>query len=80
MIHSNIWTTKTKLIGGCRYYMNFIDDHTRMVWVYFTKHKGEMFQHFLSFKIMVEKEKGMNIKCLRSNGRGKYFSNESMNI
>jgi len=29
---------------------------------------------------MVEKEKGMNIKCLRSNGRGKYFSNESMNI
>ncbi len=25
---------------------------------------------------MVEKEKGMNIKCLRSNGRGKYFSNE----
>jgi hypothetical protein len=25
---------------------------------------------------MVEKEKGINIKCLRSNGRGKYFSNE----
>jgi hypothetical protein len=76
MIHSNVWTTKTKSIGGCRYYVNFIDDHTRKVWVYFTKHKGEMFQHFLSFKIMVEKEKGMNIKCLRSNGRGKYFSNE----
>jgi hypothetical protein len=25
---------------------------------------------------MVEKEKGVNIKCLRSNGGGKYFSNE----
>jgi len=25
---------------------------------------------------MVEKEKGVSIKCLRSNGRGKYFSNE----
>jgi hypothetical protein len=24
---------------------------------------------------MVEKEKGMDIKCLRSNGRGKHFSN-----
>jgi hypothetical protein len=24
---------------------------------------------------MVEKEKGMNIKCLRSNGRGEDFSN-----
>jgi hypothetical protein len=48
----------------------------RKVWVYFMKHKGEMFQHFLNFKTMVEKEKGVNIKCLRSNGRGKYFSNE----
>jgi hypothetical protein len=25
---------------------------------------------------MVEKEKGVSIKCLRSNGRRKYFSNE----
>jgi transposase InsO family protein len=76
MIHSNVWTMKTKSIGGCRYYVSFIDDHTKKVWVYFMKQKGEVFQHFLNFKAMVEKEKGMNIKCLRSNGRGKYFSNE----
>jgi transposase InsO family protein len=40
------------------------------------KHKGETFQHFLNFKTMVQKEKGVNIKCLRSNGGGEYFSNE----
>jgi len=40
------------------------------------KHKGEVFQHFLNFKAMVEKEKGVSIKCLRSDGRGEYFSNE----
>jgi hypothetical protein len=40
------------------------------------KHKGEMFQHFLNFKAMVKKEKGASIKCLRSDGGGKYFSNE----
>jgi hypothetical protein len=73
MIHSHVWTMKIKSIGGCMYYVNFIDDHTRKVWVYFMKHKGEMFQHF---KAMVEKEKGVSIKCLRSNGRGKCFSNE----
>ncbi len=56
--------------------MSFIDDHTRKVWVYFMKHKGEVFQHFLNFKAMVEKEKGMSIKCLRSDGGGEYFSNE----
>jgi hypothetical protein len=26
------------------------------------KHKGEVFQHFFNFKIMMEKEKGVNIK------------------
>jgi hypothetical protein len=40
------------------------------------KHKSEVFQHFLNFKAMVEKEKGVNIKCLRSDGGGKYFKNE----
>jgi hypothetical protein len=27
MIHLDVWTTKTKSIGGCKYYVNFIDDH-----------------------------------------------------
>jgi len=76
MIHLDVWTTKTKSIRRCKYYMSFIDDHTRKVWVYFMKHKGEVFQHFLNFKAMVKKEKGVNIKCLRFDGRGEYFSNE----
>jgi len=67
---------KTKFIGRCKYYVSFIDDHTRKVWVYFMKHKSELFQHFLNFKAMVKKEKGVSIKCLRSNGGGEYFSNE----
>jgi len=56
--------------------MNFIDDHTKKVWVYFMKHEGEVFQHFLNFKAIMEKERGVSIKCLRSNGRGEYFLNE----
>jgi hypothetical protein len=43
MIHSDVWTTKMESIGGCKYYVSFIDDHTRKVWVYFMKHKGEVF-------------------------------------
>jgi len=76
MIHLDVCTTKIESIGGCKYYVSFIDDHTKKVWVYFIKHKGEMFQHFLNFKVMVEKEKGASIKCLRSDGRGEYFLNE----
>jgi transposase InsO family protein len=76
MTHLDVWTTKTESIGGCKYYMSFINDHTKKVWVYFMKHKGEVFQHFLNFKAMVEKEKGVNIKCLRFDRGGEYFSNE----
>ncbi len=76
MMNSDVWTTKMESTRGCKYYVNFIDDFTQKVWVYFMKHKGEMFQHFLNFKAMVEKEKCMNIKCLRSDGRGEYFLNE----
>ena len=53
-----------------------MDDHTRKVWVYFMKSKGEVFGHFKSFKQMVEKEIGLHIKCLRSDGGGEYFSHE----
>jgi hypothetical protein len=31
MIHLNVWTTKTESIRGCKYYVSFIDDHTRKV-------------------------------------------------
>jgi hypothetical protein len=31
MIHSNVWTTKTESIRECKYYVNFIHDHTRNV-------------------------------------------------
>jgi hypothetical protein len=76
MIHLDVWTTKIEYIRGHKNYVSFIDDHTRKVWVYFMKHKGEVFQHFLNFKVMVDKEKGVNIKCLRFDGGGEYFSNE----
>jgi histone deacetylase 1/2 len=40
------------------------------------KYKNEVFQHILNFKTMVEEEKGVSIKCLKSDGGGEYFSNE----
>ena len=76
VIHSDVWTTKVASLGGCHYYVSFIDDHTRKVWVYFMKHKSEVFSHFKAFKAMVEKEKGMQIKVLRFDGGGEYFSKE----
>ena len=37
---------------------------------------NEVFSHFKAFKAMVEKEKGMQIKVLRFDEGGEYFSEE----
>ena len=59
---ANVWTADTMTIGGCYYFVTFIDDYSRKVWVYFMKAKSEVFGYFQEFKAMVEKE-----TCRRSN-------------
>ena len=41
------------------------------------KQNNEVFRHFKKFRAMVEKEKGMHVKVLSSNGGGEYISDES---
>ena len=31
LIHSDVWTTKAASIGGCHYFVTFIDDYSRKV-------------------------------------------------
>ena len=40
------------------------------------KEKSEVFTHFQNFKMLAEKQTGLQVKCLRSDGGGEYFSNE----
>nr|KYP42874.1 Retrovirus-related Pol polyprotein from transposon TNT 1-94 [Cajanus cajan] len=42
--------------AGKQYFVTFIDDHSRKVWVYFLKHKSEVFEAFKIWKAMVENE------------------------
>ena len=55
IVHFDVWgRAKTRYMGN-RYYVTFIDDHTRKVWVYFMKKKSEVFTHFWNFKVMEKK-------------------------
>jgi len=42
-------------IGGCAYFLTFIDDFIRKTWIYFLKHKSNAFGCFHQFKALVEK-------------------------
>ena len=52
--------------GDKRYFISFIDDFSRKIWVYFLHEKSEGLTAFKSFKQLVEKEAGTPIKVLRT--------------
>ena len=58
------------------YFLTFIDDFSRMCWIYFLKNKDEAFEFFKEFKEMVENESEHKIKCVRSDRGGEYSSTD----
>jgi transposase InsO family protein len=62
--------------SGCRYYVTFIDDHSKRTWIFFMKTKDEVLSRFREFRALVENQTGKKIKILRSNNEGEYTSSE----
>ncbi|MFA1255968.1 GAG-pre-integrase domain-containing protein, partial [Klebsiella pneumoniae] len=47
LVHTNVWgPAQVSSLGGSHYYVTFIDDATRKVWVYFLRQKSDVFQTF----------------------------------
>ena len=77
LIHSDICgPMQTQSLGKSSYFITFIDDYSRMCWVYFLKTKDEAFDTFKRFKAHVENEKGNTIRCLRIDRGGEFCSKD----
>ena len=48
-----------------RYYVSFIDNFSRMTWIYFLKKKLEVFERFLELKALMENQTNNKIKVLK---------------
>ena len=59
-----------------KYFLTFIDDYSRRTSVYFLKLKSKVFNMFLAYKALVEKQSGHQIIKLRSDNGGEYFNNK----
>ena len=76
LVHTDVWgPSPVSSLAGSLYYVTFIDDSTRKLWVYFLKKKSEVFDTFRKWKAMVENETGLKIKRLRSDNGGEYRDN-----
>ena len=75
LVHSDVYgPTSVSSLAGSRYYVTFIDDATRKVWIYFLKNKSEGFATFKKWKLAVELETNHKVKSLRSDNGGEYSS------
>ncbi|XP_063370326.1 uncharacterized protein LOC134658603 [Cydia amplana] len=75
LIHSDVMgPLPVESWGGSRYVVTFTDDHTRMTHAYTLKKKNEVLATFINYKNLVEKQYGLPIRTLRSDGGGEYCS------
>jgi len=77
LVHSDICgPMSTASLSNNMYFILFIDDFSRMTWVYFLKTKSQALLMFKNFKSMAETQSGQKIKVLRTDNGGEYISKE----
>jgi len=68
--------SRIKIYGGNCYAFVIVDDYSRFTWTFFLTLKSEAFKAFKKFEKLVQNEKDLKIKILRSDHGGE-FKNES---
>ena len=77
LIHSDVCgKLNPGSLGGGNYFVTFIDDASRYVWVYILKNKGDVFNAFKSWKTLVENQYEKKIKIFRTDNGAEYTSVE----
>lgn len=77
LIHADLCgPMQTTSLGGSKFFFLLTDDYSRMSWVYFLESKGQAFDRFKQFKVLVEKQSGLYIKTLRTDRGGEFVSHE----
>ncbi|KAH9705095.1 hypothetical protein KPL70_011743 [Citrus sinensis] len=66
--------------GGARYFITFIDDYSRRVWVYVLKHKNEAFERFKEWTALMENQTEKRLKRLRTDNGLEYCNKDFENF
>ena len=55
LVHIDIWgPSPIPTMGGVIYFVIFVDDYSRFTWIYFMKHRSQLFQIYASFASFVQ--------------------------
>ncbi|KAL6322734.1 hypothetical protein AAG906_015420 [Vitis piasezkii] len=73
LVHSNLWGP-APVVGtnGARYFVLFVDDHTRFSWLYLLASKDQAISAFLQFKVMIETQFDTKVRMLQTDWGGEF--------
>lgn len=75
LIHSDVvGPMPTESLGGHKYFVTFIDDFSKKIFAFPITRKSDVFDIFVEFKTMAEKQTGKQLKTLRSDNGGEYVN------
>ena len=60
--------------SGFKYFVTFVDDYSRVTWLYLMKNRSEVFTHFCSFVAEIKTQFHVTVQTLRSDNAKEYFS------
>ena len=72
LVDTDVCQVDTKSHTGSHYFVKFIDDHNRKLWVSPMKTKDQVLSVFKEFHARVERETGRKLKAVRADNGGEY--------
>ncbi|KAK2986874.1 hypothetical protein RJ640_000992 [Escallonia rubra] len=80
LVHYDVWGSCPVLSkSGFRYFVTFVDDFSRMTWIYFMKNRSEVFAHFSAFCAEIKTQFNVHVHILRSDNAKEYMSGSFQN-
>ncbi|RDY02144.1 hypothetical protein CR513_14444, partial [Mucuna pruriens] len=76
LIHSDVWGPASNSISGAKWFVSFIDDCTRVTWIFLMKQKYKIYQIFVDFFRLVKNQFNKSIKRLQSDNGTEFVNLE----
>lgn len=77
LVHADLCgPMQVESLRGNQYFLVFVDDYTRMCWLYPLKNKQEVFQYFQNFVAFVERKSSCKLIINRTDRGGEFISRQ----
>ena len=76
LTHTDLWECRTTGIHGARYFISFIDDHSRCIALEFLKTKDQAAENFRNYVAYLEHQYNLFPKWFRADNGGEYITGD----